>query len=191
MGYKELIEALREEGEKKVKEIWREAEAGAEKIMKETESKIDELKREYERRFSLEAEKKRTSMLSEAAKEASRMRLDAEEYLSKRLFKVALEMLQSLRKEDYREVFNSLLREIPNSDWVTVRVNPEDVVLAQSLLPGAKVISDDSIIGGFVIFNSDGNIITNTFEKRLERLWPEILPEILKTIREMYESPDR
>lgn len=191
MGYKELIEALREEGEKKVKEIWREAEAGAEKIMKETESKIDELKREYERRFSLEAEKKRTSMLSEAAKEASRMRLDAEEYLSKRLFKVALEMLQSLRKEDYREVFNSLLREIPNSEWVTVRVNPEDVVLAQSLLPGAKVISDDSIIGGFVIFNSDGNIITNTFEKRLERLWPEILPEILKTIREMYESPDR
>lgn len=191
MGYKELIEALREEGEKKVKEIWREAEAGAEKIMKETESKIDELKREYERRFSLEAEKKRTSMLSEAAKEASRMRLDAEEYLSKRLFKVALEMLQSLRKENYREVFNSLLREIPNSDWVTVRVNPEDVVLAQSLLPGAKVISDDSIIGGFVIFNSDGNIITNTFEKRLERLWPEILPEILKTIREMYESPDR
>lgn len=190
MGYKELIEAIKEEGEKRIKEIWSEAETRAGIIRKELELKIEGLKTEYGERFNSEIEKRKTMIYRDANKKASQIMLKASEELSERLFSIALSLLPNLRGDNYREVFKALLKEIPKSDWVTVKVNPEDITLAESLLPGAEVIGEGSIAGGFVVINKDGNLITNTFEKRLERLWPEILPEILRAIREMYEATD-
>lgn len=191
MGYEELIEAIKEEGERKLREIWATAETTAEIIRKEAESRVTALRMEYDERLNVEVEKKRSLILKEAVREAYQIRLKAQEKLSERLFSTAVGLLSVLRRERYKEVFEALFNEIPHSRWVTVRVNPDDILIAESCFKGADIIVDSSITGGFVVENSEGNIIINTFEKRLERLWPEILPEILKTIREMYETPDR
>lgn len=191
MGYEELIEAIKEEGERKLREIWATAETMAEIIRKEAESRATALRMEYEERLNVEVEKKRSLILKEAVREAYQIRLKAQEKLSERLFSTAVGLLSVLKRERYKEVFEALFNEIPHSRWVTVRVNPDDILIAESCFKGTDIIVDPSITGGFVVENSEGNIIINTFEKRLERLWPEILPEILKTIREMYETPDR
>ncbi len=191
MGYKELIEALKEDGERQIEHIRAEAQEKVNAIMKETESKIKDMGKAYEVRLIAEIEKRRGSILKEAEKEASRIRLTEQGKLSERLFSIARGLLRDLRDKDYREVFDALSGEIPDSKWVTVIVNPDDVELARSRFPDSKVIEDLSITGGFAVINSDGNVITNTFEKRLERLWPDLLPEIMKTIIKMYETPDR
>lgn len=191
MGYEELIEAIKEEGERKLRDIWATAESKAEIIRKEAESRATALRMEYEERLNVEVEKNRSLILKEAVREAYQIRLKAQEELSERLFSTAVGLLPDLRRERYKEIFEALFNEIPHSRWVTVRVNPDDILIAKSCFEGAKIIGDPSITGGFVVENCEGNIIINTFEKRLERLWPEILPEILKTLREMYETPDR
>lgn len=191
MGYKELIEAIKEEGEKNVRELWAEVEARAGEIRKEIESKAAALRVEYEKILNAEIEKKRGIILRDAEREASLIRLWAQKELSESLYRIASSLLSNLRRENYSKVFVALSKEIPVSIWVTVKVNPEDILLAEACFPGAKIISNPSITGGFEVENSDGNVIINTFEKRLERLWPEILPEILKTIREMYEASDK
>lgn len=191
MGYKELIEALREEGERKIKEILKEADEKVITIMKERESRIEELRKEYEERFNAEVKGRRDLILREAKREATRIRLKAEEELSRRLYRKALTLLENLRKEGYNEIFKALVKEIPDSKWITVIVNPEDLALAKSFYPYSEVIGDPSITGGFVVINSDGNVITNTFEKRLEMLWPGILPEIMKAIGSIDAPPDR
>lgn len=191
MGYKELIEAIKDEGEKNIRELWAEVEAKAGEIRKEIESKAAALRIEYEERLNAEIEKKRGIILRDAEKEAALIGLRAQKELSERLFSTALSLLSDLRRENYSKVFVALSEEIPVSRWITVKVNPEDILLAESCFPGAKIISNPLITGGFEVENSDGNVIINTFEKRLERLWPEILPVILKTIREMYEASDK
>lgn len=191
MGYKELIEAIREEGERRMREIWAEAEARAEEIRREAGLKIDTIRKGYDERFNAEIEKIKGLSIRNAEREASGIRLKAEEDLSRRLFMIAMSLLPILRGEGYDEVFHALVKEIPNSEWVTVRVNPDDTMLARSHFPEAEVIGDPSITGGFVVMNRNGNTIINTFEKRLERLWPEILPEILNAIRETRETSNR
>lgn len=191
MGYEELIKAIKEVGERKLRDIWATAESKAEMIRKEAESRATALRMEYEERLNAMVGKKRSLILKETDREAYQIRLKAQEELSERLFSTAVALLPGLRGERYKEIFEALVNEIPHSRWVTVRVNPDDILIAKSCFEGAEIIGDPSITGGFVVENSEGNIIINTFEKRLERLWPEILPGILKTLREMYETPDR
>lgn len=182
MGYKELIEAIREDGERQIERIRVDTQEKVNEIMKETESRIKDMDRAYEIRLNAEVEKMRGLILRDAERRASRMRLKAQEQLSEKLLNTAMSLLKNLRDKDYRGVFDALSQEIPDSKWVTVIVNPEDIGLARSQFPDSRVIEDPSITGGIVAINSDGNVITNTFEKRLERLWPEILHEIMKTI---------
>jgi V/A-type H+-transporting ATPase subunit E len=191
MGYKELIEAIKEEGERIIKTLKAEAGKKADIIEGEKESRIMEIRRGYEERYNAEAEKRRGLILREAEKEAIAIRLQAEEELSRRLFRIALGLIPCLRKENYGKIFEKLLKEIPESDWITVKVNPEDVMIARSYFPDAEIIKDPSISGGLIVINRDGNVIINTFEKRLERLWPDILPDIIMKIKEMGDAPYR
>ncbi len=191
MGYKELIEAIKEEGERRIRELWAEAEKKADLIREETRARIEMLKKEYEERYCTEVERKRWKILREAQKKAYLLRLEIEEELSKRLFNLSFQLLSQLRGQDYIEIFSNLLKELPPSNWITVKVNPEDAGLAASHFPEAEIVSDPSISGGYVTINRDGNVINNTFEKRLERLWQHILPEIIKNVRERCETPHR
>ena len=64
-----------------------------------------------------------------------------------------------------------------------MRVNPEDIELAKAYFPDSEIIPDGNISGGLDVLTGDGRIrVINTFEKRLERAWADMLPELIRDI---------
>ena len=52
-----------------------------------------------------------------------------------------------------------------------------------SFFPQAEIETDDSIRGGFEASADDGKYrVINVLEKRLEKGWPLVLPELLKEL---------
>lgn len=187
MGYQELIDALRKEGEEKVRTIWKEAEAEVQRIKGEAFKRIEEIRKEYSNIHSPSIKERTEVILSEAKGRARTIRLLAEKELSERLYSIAVKTLPLLRNERYKDIFGALIKELPPCRWKTVRVNPEDERIAKGYFQDSDIIPDSNIIGGLDVIDEDGVIhIVNTFEKRLERAWPEILPELIKdTYEEM------
>ena len=187
MGYRELIESLRREAERKINQLWSECHTEAEKIRTESYRKVEQMREEYRSRQAQSMKECEETLLSEAENRARRIHLSAEKALSDRLFQVALSLLHGLRNEHYKDVFTSLVHELPDKGWDKVRVNPEDVGIAQGNFPGSDIIADATINGGFEASKGNGKVhVVNTFEKRLERGWEDIRPLIIGDIyREM------
>ena len=181
MGCKELIESLREEGDRRIEAIRREAEAEAEKIKTETTHKIELMREESRRALSSETKNILIEVLSETDKQARMCKLSAEKNLVERLFSSALSSLGRLRNASYRDVFEAIERELPPLHWQTVSVNPKDIGMAKEIFPYAEIIQDAGITGGVIATAEDGKIrIVNTFEARLARAWGDLLPELIK-----------
>jgi vacuolar-type H+-ATPase subunit E/Vma4 len=183
MGYKELIEALRREGEEKVRAIWQDAEAKAGKIRADASERIKRMQEEYSLMQASTIKDQIEPILSEAKQKADAIRLTAEKDMSVRLYRLALSVLSDLRDEGYSDVFHSLIKEMPSYKWEIVKVNPEDEKMAREYFPDSEIITDSSITGGLEVQAKAGKIrISNTFEKRLERAWMEILPGLMRDI---------
>ncbi len=183
MSYRELIDALNKECEEKMRKIRQEAEAEAEKIRAEVSRKIDEMKESHGRERFSAAKARSDAILSEARDTVRANRLKAEEELSCRLYREAVRSLCDLRDGGYRDVFVALARELPPGPWEVVKVNPEDADAARRLFPDAEVLGEPGISGGVEVMGRKGSVrVVNTFEKRLERAWTEILPEIMKDV---------
>ncbi len=183
MGYKELIEALRREGDEKARAIWQEAEADAEKIRADASERIKRMQEEYSLMQSSTIKDQIEPILSEARQKADAIRLAAEKDMSVRLYHLTVSILNNLRDEGYSDVFFSLVKELPFCKWEMVKVNPEDEKIAKEYFPEAQIIADSSITGGLEVQAKDRKIrISNTFEKRLERAWMEILPGLMRDI---------
>ena len=114
-----------------------------------------------------------------------RKKLLAERALADRLYGLAQSSLPALRNVGYRDMFVSFAQELPRFAWKTIRVNPGDGALAREQFPGAEVQFDKTITGGLEAISDGGEVrVVNTFEKRLERTWEEMLPEIMKEVKE-------
>ena len=86
-----------------------------------------------------------------------------------------------LREKDYPGIFSLLAAELPPIGWETLRVNPTDAEIAADLFPRARIVPDTAICGGMEALAEEGRIrIINTLEKRLERVWPELLPALIE-----------
>ncbi|HUI67278.1 MAG TPA: V-type ATP synthase subunit E [Nitrospirota bacterium] len=189
MGSKELVESLRRAADERIKLIWQETEGEAEKVREEVSHKLDQLRENCSRTASLAVTAAQVSAVSEANNRSRTRLLTAEKALSERLYSVALSSLLRLRGSDYREVFGRMARELPLLAWKIVRVNPEDAGLAESIFTGAEIIPDKAITGGVDAMTDGGKIrVINTFEKRLERAWVDMLPELLKIIYDVVEE---
>lgn len=183
MGCKELIEALRREGDEKAQAIWREAEADAGKIRADADERIKGLREEYSRMQESAIKDQIDPILSEAKQKADAVRLAAQKDMSARLYRLALSVLSDLRDEGYSDIFRLLVKELPFCNWEMVKVNPQDERIAKEYFSDAEIITDSSITGGLEVQAKDGKIrISNTFEKRLERAWVEILPGLMRDI---------
>ena len=181
MSYRELIDALRAEGEDAVRKIRQQAEAEAEGIRAETAGKTEATRLEQERGWHAVISDKVDSVLAEATRKARAVKLHAEARLTDRLYDVARSSLPLLRGRGYEEVFAALVRELPPRRWQVVRVNPADIGTARTYFPDSEIIPDAVITGGLEVMDQNGEIrVTNTLEKRCERAWQEILPELLK-----------
>jgi V/A-type H+-transporting ATPase subunit E len=183
MGATELIEALRSEGEKKALEIRRETEAEIARLRVDASARLDRLRQEYGREQLAASALAERAILAEAERKERLTRLAAENKLAERLHAMARSSLPQLRNREYDRTFSLLAAELPASAWETVRVNPADTERATGLFAAATIMADGSISGGMESTAAGGRLrIVNTLEKRLERGWPELLPELFREI---------
>jgi vacuolar-type H+-ATPase subunit E/Vma4 len=189
MGYRELIEALRSEGEEKIRAIRQEAEAEAEALRTKAAREIERIRAEHDRQQSKDVADLSGEALAEAAARARAIRLRAEQELSGRMARLARASLAQLRDDRYAETFAALVRELPHHPWAVARVNPADADMAKAFFPGAKIVPDGAIIGGLEVSDRDGKIrVVNTFETRLKRSWPEIFPGLVRELEKSVET---
>jgi len=183
MGNGEFIEALRREGEEKIRTICREAEAEAERIRGDAAGRISRIRENIERAHFIALKEQTGATVVEAEREARMILLSAEKELSGRLHEVSVKVIARLREKRYPEVFDALAQELPCYNWQVVRVNPRDEERARDYFPGSEIITEEGITGGLDVMDKEGNIrVVNTFEKRLENAWIEILPELIKDV---------
>ena len=189
MGSKELIESLRRAADERIRLIWKGAEGEAEKIRAEASHRLDLLRESCAREESLAATAAQVAAVSAANNRSRTHLLRAEKDLSDRLYSVAVSSLYRLRSSGYRDAFGKMAQELPQLAWKTVRVNPEDVGLAKKNFSSAEIMPDKTIAGGVDATTVGGKIrVINTFEKRLERVWMDMLPGLLKNAYDAVEK---
>ncbi len=185
MGAQELISALRKTADEQVRQIWNDAEAEAGKFKADAERRKEKLNTLAKGQPSAEAEEYERSVVRQAAMKARNIRLKAEAALSHGLYAKARASLPTLRQGHDHGFFPELTAELPALAWKTVRVNPADVDLASRSFPDAEIVPDETISGGMDVASQDEAVrVVNSFEKRLERAWPELMPEMMRDVHE-------
>jgi vacuolar-type H+-ATPase subunit E/Vma4 len=189
MSSRELVESLRRAGDEKVCALWREAEDEAGAIRAEIEDRIGGKRAESGRDLAARVDALMTAAISEAKSRARLSKLTAEKTLADRLFSAASIALQRLREDRDGSLFEKLALELPSLDWQVVRVNPGDLHFAKKYFPKAEIVPDEKITGGMDATAEAGAIrVINTFEKRLERSWMDLLPELIKDVYQEVSS---
>jgi V/A-type H+-transporting ATPase subunit E len=183
MSQEELIASLLRETEEKISGIRDSSRAEIDRIRAETSEQLDKLRDEYRRRATVSSVKHERAILFETERKGALLRLSAENALAERLRALALSNLQRLRDGRYPAVFSALVKELPSCAWEVVKVNSIDLQLAREHFPATEKVSDDSISGGLEVIAGAGAIrVINTFEKRLERGFDDLLPIMMRDI---------
>lgn len=178
-----MIESLKKAADDRIRMLRQEAEKEADKIRADAASRLEDLREDVKKRQALMAGDRNVRAVSEANRRARTMKLSADKALSDRLYQLAVSSLSSLRKESYEALFATMARELPPHAWQVARVNPQDVALAKKHFPGADIQADPRITGGMDVSAQKGAIrVVNTFEKRLERAWGDMLPALIKDV---------
>ncbi len=183
MSCKELIDSLRKAADERVLSLRQEAEREAGAAKADVARRLEERRADADRKRDVARREAIALALSAANNRARQARLTAEQALSARLKDAAAASLRALRGDGYEAVFEQLFRELPALSWKTVRVNPDDVALAKKYFSGAEVVSDPAVTGGMDASAPDGSVrIINTFDKRLERAWSDMLPLMIQDV---------
>ena len=183
MGSRELIESLRRAGEEGIRHLKQDAEREAELARASLCEKTGEFRKRMADEFAVFVREEARRILAEEAGRARSVRLDAEKLLSDRLLSVARASLLQLRQTGYPELFEKLARELPSLPWEIVRVHPSDMKLARTYFHDAEIVPVENITGGMDAATADGAIrVVNTFEKRVERAWADLLPLLIKDV---------
>jgi vacuolar-type H+-ATPase subunit E/Vma4 len=185
MGHEELAASLRREGDESIRLLWQEAENEAGRLRARTVEARVEMRRKTLQTAAGEASAKRRSLLAGAEHETRFLRVRAEAVLLEKLSQAARSSLGELRGEEYEAVFRRLCGELPPARWEKVRVNPADRALAGEIFPGTTVEEDTAISGGVdAMGDEEGIRVVNTFEKRLEKVWDQLVPDLVRDLRE-------
>jgi vacuolar-type H+-ATPase subunit E/Vma4 len=183
MGSQELIESLRRAGEESIRHLKQDAERDAEFMRASFSGKTGELRRRLADELTAFTRDETRRVLAEEGGRARSIRLGAEKTLSDRLLSVARASLAQLRLTGYPEIFEKLARELPSLPWKTVRVHPVDKELACRHFPDAEIVTMVNITGGMDAETVGGAIgVINTFEKRIERAWADLLPLLINDV---------
>ena len=181
MGFEELLTALRSEGDEKRRIVRQEGAAEAARLKDEAAARLARLGEKFQQEQARTIAAQASAILSEAERSARRTRLAAAEMLAQKLYQLARGLLPCLRVKDYPRIFGLLAAELPPIEWETLRVNPADAGIATDLFPRARIVPDTAICGGMEALAEEGRIrVINTLEKRLERVWPELLPVLIE-----------
>ena len=189
MGEKELKTALQHEGETHARGFWEQAEAVVEGRRKEIETELEHLHEETRRSLQAEEAALHNNLLFEAQTRATEVKLYAEAAMELRLLEIADRVLGEMIEGSRQELWQALSRELPEYQWARVKVYPEDLELARRAFPSAAIDIDEAICGGLIVTNAEGTIrVDNSLSCRLMRAWPDLLPDLMKDLREQVDS---
>jgi V/A-type H+-transporting ATPase subunit E len=189
MGVSELKIALRQDGEARARAFWQQAEAAVEKRRKEIAEEVEHLRDETGRSLQAEETALRNNLLLEARTRAMGDKLHAEAAMELRLLESADRVLGEMIEDSRQELWQALSRELPEYQWMSVKVHPEDLELARRAFPSAAIDIDEAICGGLIATNAEGTIrVNNSLSCRLMRAWPDLLPDLMKDLREQVDS---
>lgn len=183
MGAGELLAALRDEGERKAEAIREKADDEARQLRDEAAERLARTRERLAAASESAVEADMHSRHAEAERAARLLLLAGHDRLARRLWELSLGLLPSLRGDAYPEIFASLAGDLPPREWDRIRVSPADLELARGHFPGARIEPAPAISGGLEAATRGGELqVIDTFEKRLERGWPELLPLILNEV---------
>ena len=191
MGHEELLADIQKKGDEQVREIWRQAKNEVNEIKTQAAQKIDEGKNSLRQKETSACDEERMSVLMSAGKNANQIFINAEQKLAERIYALAQTSLQMLNARNNESVFNALAHELPDCAWDEVIVHPDDRKLAKARFKENRITTDNTISGGLkAIGNHETIHINNTLEKRLERAWPLLLPQLIKHVKELLENDE-
>ena len=186
MSEEKLKEAILE---KKTQEIKR--------LEKEYAQKKEEIKQFYEKKkneiynwYLNEKEKIEKSICkqleNEFKREKLKLELEIEDFLAKICKKVAEEVLLKLWEESSEAFFKRKSGLYDFDKFKAVYVNEKDEELAKNFFSHLEIKIDKNIAGGFVLENKNETFyVDNTLNSRLEKVWDDILKDV---IRDIYEK---
>ncbi len=186
-----ILSYLKESFEKELSALKEETEARKKEIMEAYKKKAAALKASFDEKERL--------MLEELKKEydylhifrINQKRLMLQRKVRELIDKNLREVLKSLRDQSYERVFHNLVKETPHLNWKYVKVNPEDRELALSFFPEAIIVEEEHISGGFELVSEDKRVfLSNSFEKRAERIKDDVEQEIFSDILDVLEDKD-
>lgn len=185
MSHSALIDDLRARGEQQIAAMRQQVREEIDGLRAKADHRLTEAETHCQLVADQSRETVRRKMAVTAQRQASAIATRAEQGLNSRLYALAKALLNGLPGTKRAELFTRLAEEITAGDWQTIIVHPEDTPVARQLFPQAEIVPDGEITGGLVASTADGGItVINTLDKRLERLWPELLPEILRDVVE-------
>lgn len=184
----ELVAALREAAKQEAATTWEAVKNRVRELEDRAGRETDAARARTREEIARYARSAREAAITAGEREATAIRMAAGVAVAERARELAARSLGRLRQENYPALFADLASEIPPGPWASLRVNAEDRELAQARFPEAKVLVDDSITGGIEVESGDGRIrISNTFETRLERAWPQIVTDL---VRDLWEDTE-
>jgi V/A-type H+-transporting ATPase subunit E len=183
MSRSALIESLRRAAAEERAAAWQEARAASAAATAEAEQSVAAEKARLEAECAQAALRLEREGASRARIEARRARMAATRALAERMGALARAELARVRDVDNGPLFRALVAELPDRGWQSVAVNPADATLAVTAFPSARIDLDPTIIGGFRAATADGRIqVSNTLDTRLERAWPDLLPQLISAV---------
>lgn len=189
MGLDELINTLKKNEQQQIDDIWQAAKNEAESIRTQVAEAIAAITKNHADQLASACQKSMRAIFSETEVKTREKKLFAYQALDQALRNAALKQLTALRKQNYEKIFATLVRELPERQWEKIIVNPADVELAAKFFNVNSIRQDPAVSGGLVALTANDRIIVdNTFEKRLERKWLHILPQLIAEIEKRYES---
>jgi len=180
VAQKELLASLRRKGEERIAELKADAERQAVAIEQEFAARVREKKEALASEFRVAREELGRKTVLKAERRNRESHTQAESELADRLAAIARGLLPALREDNYELLFARLAGEIPAACIERIAVNPEDLGLARRFFPQAAIVADPAITGGLQASCAGGGLsIDNSFEKRLQRAWQRLLPQLI------------
>jgi V/A-type H+-transporting ATPase subunit E len=187
LGLEELIHTLRKNEQKQKDDIWQAVKTEADAIRKQVAEAIADITEKQAEQLASACQKSMRSIYADAEIKTREKKLFAFQALDQALKKAAAKNLPALRQNNYKNVFAFLVAELPEREWEKIVVNYADLEVAAKFFAADIIQPDAAISGGLIAATADDTIIVdNSFEKRLERKWPLILPAMIAACEKRY-----
>lgn len=191
MGLEELLSTLRKNEQRQINDIWQAAKDEAAAIRQQVADAIADITQKHTEQLDSACLKSKRAIFSETDINVRGKKLFAHQALEHALYNAAMKQLPFLRQHNYEGIFALLVEELPQRQWEEIIVSPQDLDLAARFFAAETIRPEPAIIAGLIATAAEGKIIVdNTFEKRLARKWPQILPAIIAEIEKRYAKPE-